>query len=96
MLLLAGRSDNDMAFDEHEHRDLARVVAGVRQIATADQLVWKGVLHLASRPADAALDLPPLIAWVLQLRPVDEVCRSFGLSGRRALEAHLRAALTTL
>lgn len=91
--LLAGRDNRDLLLDARDRRDLARLAGGMRQVATAEHLVWKALLELASRPLDATVDLAPLVAWQLQHRAVATVCRSFGLAGRRALEARLRAAL---
>jgi tRNA(Met) cytidine acetyltransferase len=87
--LLRGRDCADVTLSVADRRDLA----GGRQPATAEALIWKALVEVAAVGAVPPRSLAPLIAWQLQHQPVRRVCESYALRGRRDLEASLRALL---
>ena len=96
LALMAGRDCSDLALNDDECRDLARIVAGARQPATAEALVWKCIVTLAAAARAHDEDLAALLAWRLQHQPIGFVCRHYSISGRKALEALLRDRLANL
>jgi len=95
-VLLRGRDNADIALDETDSITLARLVAGARQLMTADQLLWRSVVLMASADDADEDSLAPGVAWLLQGQDIQIVCRRFGLDGRGAFERGLRAALSAL
>lgn len=93
--LLRGRDCTDLVWTARDGRELAQVAAGARPVASAEALVWKGLVRAAADGATATASLAPLIAWRLQRRPAGQVCRDHGLAGRRVLEACLREVLAS-
>ena len=91
--LLLGRDCDDMPLSAADRLALGRVAQGMRQVATADALLWRGLLRMAATGAGSPEQLAPLLAWRLQGRSTEEVCRTFSIAGRKALEQRLRAAL---
>jgi hypothetical protein len=69
------------------------MVCGARQPATAEAAVWKSLVTKAAA-GDSPERLAALIAWRVQGRPLEEVCRTFAIAGRKAIEARLRALLS--
>lgn len=92
-LLLRGRVCDDLRLSTAEWLGLARVAAGGRQPATAESALWKGLVEIAAQGQAAPDRLAPLLARWLQHQAFDQVCRTYGLSGRRALERSLRELL---
>ncbi len=92
-------SDAPPAPDATLRQELGAVAHGQRgfevSLTPLRRLLWH---HLCSRPTtplpDAARDA--LIARLLQHRPWSETAALLGVSGRKAAEQHLRAALRTL
>ena len=95
MDLLAGRDCRDLSFDAFGRKALGRVASGARAPATAEALVWKALVVLASK-APRHKGLAPIFAWQIQRRSEAHVRRRFGFSGRRELKARLRAVLEYL
>lgn len=91
--LLRGRACSDLVLSVIDRRDLERIATGSRQAATAEALVWRALVVIASRGRFAVDELAPLIAWRLQYRAVEPLCRAFSIPGRRALDGRLRALL---
>ncbi|MGB5670763.1 MAG: hypothetical protein WBM71_09435, partial [Sedimenticolaceae bacterium] len=87
------RDCNDLVLSVIDRRDLKRIATGARQAATAEALVWRALVVIASGGGFAVDQLAPLIAWRLQYRAVDLLCRAFSIPGRRALDERLRALL---
>ncbi len=92
--LMTGPVDDALRPDAAERAALAAVAAGTRQPETASAALWKAVVQLAA-DGDAAASAAPLVAWLLQHRPPEQVCAGFGLSGRAALHDVLRRALVS-
>ena len=93
VVLLKGRDCADLALAPADRRALERMVCGARQPATAEAAVWKSLVAKAAA-GDSPERLAALIAWRVQGRPLEEVCRTFAIAGRKAIEARLRALLS--
>ena len=94
-MLLHGRDNADLALDESDLEVLRRLVAGSRQLMTADQLLWRSLVLLAAAAGDDD-SLAPWIAWLLQGHDVQTVCQRFAVEGRVALEEGLKVSLSAL
>ncbi|MCB1772979.1 MAG: tRNA(Met) cytidine acetyltransferase [Gammaproteobacteria bacterium] len=93
--LLRGRDNADIVLDGADREILTRLVAGTRQLLTADQLLWRALVLMAT--TDQSDDaLAPGIAWLLQGQDVQTVCQRFDIEGRAPLEQALRASLSVL
>lgn len=95
MDLLSGRDCRDISLDTPARRALGVVASGARSPATAEALVWKALVVLASK-TPRRKGLAPVFAWQIQRRSEAHVRRRFGLSGRGELEARLRVLLEYL
>jgi tRNA(Met) cytidine acetyltransferase len=91
--LLAGRDCSDLALSGDDWGDLERIAQGARQAATAEALVWRALVVSAADGRVAPERLAAQIARHLQHRAVEQVCRTFSMTGRRALERHLQRLL---
>jgi tRNA(Met) C34 N-acetyltransferase TmcA len=93
VVLLNGRDCADLALSAADRRALERIASGTRQSATAEAAVWKSLVAKAAA-GELPTRLAALMAWRVQGRSLEEVCRTFSIAGRKALEAQLQALLS--
>lgn len=92
--LLRGRDCSDVQPRSEQLTALARIAGGARPVASADALLWKWTIVAAAQGHLPDLALAPVLAWRVQHRTVDDVCDTFALGGRKALEQRLRSLLS--
>jgi tRNA(Met) cytidine acetyltransferase len=93
VVLLNGRDCADLAPSPADRRALERIASGTRQPATAEAAVWKSLVAKAAA-GESPERLAALIAWSVQGRSLEEVCRTFSVAGRKALEIQLQDLLS--